>query len=95
MPLYAEGSPLTGTSVYSLARRTFVRVSTEYLTPGRNLRVDDDDVELNVFGCLVDILGTNCDQCLSMVQCCFTSTETVRVIRTGGPGRPPRLSHSS
>ena len=22
------------------------------------------------------ILGTNCDQCLSMVQCCFTSTET-------------------
>ena len=26
----------------------------------------------------VDILGTNCDQCLSMVQCCFTSTETVR-----------------
>ena len=25
----------------------------------------------------VDILGENCDQCLSMVQCCFTSTETV------------------
>ena len=22
-----------------------------------------------------DILGTNCDQCLSMVQYCFTSTE--------------------
>ena len=30
----------------------------------------------------VDILGTNCDQCLSMVQCCFKSTETVRLIRT-------------
>ena len=30
----------------------------------------------------VDILGTNFDQCLSMVQCCFTSTETVRLIRT-------------
>ena len=30
-----------------------------------------------------------------MVQCCFTSTETVRLIRTGSPGRPPRLSHSS
>ena len=29
-----------------------------------------------------------------MVQCCFTSTETVRLIRTGSPGRPPRLSHS-
>ena len=30
----------------------------------------------------VDILGTNCDQCRSMVQCCLTSTETVRLIRT-------------
>ena len=38
---------------------------------------------------------TNCDQCLSMVQCCFTPTETVRLIRTDSPGRPPRLSHSS
>ena len=41
----------------------------------------------------VDILGTNCDQCT--VQCCFTSTKTVRLIRTESPGRPPRLSHSS
>ena len=29
-----------------------------------------------------------------MVQCCFTSTETIRLIRTGSPGRPPRLSYS-
>ena len=43
----------------------------------------------------VDTLGTNCDQCRSMVQCCFTSTETVRLIRTESPRRPPRLSHSS
>ena len=43
----------------------------------------------------VDILGTNCDQCRSTVQCCFTSTETVRLIRMESPGRPPRLSHSS
>ena len=43
----------------------------------------------------VDILGTNCDQCLSMVQYCFTSTKTIRLIRTESPGRPPRLSHSS
>ena len=43
----------------------------------------------------VDILGTNCDQCRSTVQCCFTSTEPVRLIRTKSPGRPPRLSHSS
>ena len=56
---------------------------------------DDDDVELHVLGCRVDILGTNCDQCVSMVQCCFTSTETVKLIRTGSPGRPPRLSHRS
>ena len=42
-----------------------------------------------------DILGTNCDQCLSMVQCCFTATETIRLIRTWSPGRTPRLSHSS
>ena len=44
---------------------------------------------------LVDILGTNCDQCLSTLQCCFTSTEIIRLIRTESPGRPPRLSHSS
>ena len=56
---------------------------------------DDDVVELNVLGCRVDILGTNCDQCVRMVQCCFTSTETIRLIRTWSPGRPPRLSHSS
>ena len=42
----------------------------------------------------VDILGTNCDQCLSMLQCCFASTETVRLIWTESPWRPPRLSHS-
>ena len=28
-------------------------------------------------------------------RCCFTSTETVRLIRDGSPRRPPRLSHSS
>ena len=47
---------------------------------------DDDDVELNVLGCLADILGTNCDQCVCMVQCCFTSTETIRLIRTAQDG---------
>ena len=48
---------------------------------------DDDDVELHVLGCRVDILGTNCDQCRSTVQCCFTSTETIRLIRTESPGK--------
>ena len=43
----------------------------------------------------VDILGTSWDQCRSMVQYCFTSTETRRLVRTDSPGRPPRLSHSS
>ena len=42
----------------------------------------DDDIEINVLGCRVDILGTNCDQCVSMVQCDFTSTETIRLLRT-------------
>ena len=51
---------------------------------------DDDDVQLNVLGCRVDTLGTNCDQCVSMVQCCFTATKTVRLIGTESPGRPPR-----
>ena len=44
---------------------------------------------------LVDILGTNCDQCQSTVQYCFTSMETVRLVRMESPGRPPRFSHSS
>ena len=40
----------------------------------------DDGVELYCLGCRVEILGTNCDQCVSMVQRCFTSTETIRLI---------------
>ena len=43
----------------------------------------------------VDILGTSWDQCVSMVQYCFTSMETRRLVRTDSPGRPPRLSHNS
>ena len=43
----------------------------------------------------VDILGTSWNQCVSMVQYCFTSMETIRLVRTDNPGRPPRLSHSS
>ena len=43
----------------------------------------------------VDVLGTSCDQCRSMVQYIFTSTETRRLVRTDSPGRPPRLTHSS
>ena len=43
----------------------------------------------------VDILGTSWDQCRSMVQYSFTSTETRRLVRTDSPGQLPRLSHSS
>ena len=43
----------------------------------------------------VNVLGTNCDQCRSTVQCCFMSTDTIRLVRTESPGWPPRLSHSS
>ena len=35
---------------------------------------DDDEVMLNVLRCQLT-LGTSCDQCRSMVQYCFTSTE--------------------
>ena len=42
-----------------------------------------------------DILGTSSDQCRSMVQYSFTSTETRKLVRTDSPGQPPRLSHSS
>ena len=45
-----------------------------------------DDEEYDVLRCRVDILGTNCDQCVCMVQCCFTSTETIRLIRDGEKG---------
>ena len=55
--------------------------------------LDDDDVELNVLGCRVDTLGTNCDQCVCMVQYSFTSTETVRFLRTGSPGRGAQDGH--
>ena len=50
-------------------------------------RDDDDEVELHVLGCRLtsDILVTNCDQWRSTVQCCFTSIETVRLIRTESP----------
>ena len=54
------------------------------------------------FGCVAlcprmsaDVLGTSRDQRRSMVQYNFTSTETRRLVRTGSPGRPPRLSYSS
>ena len=47
--------------------------------------LDADAVELHVPGCrLTYYIGTNCDQCLSTVQCCFTSTKTVRLIGTDG-----------
>ena len=52
----------------------------------------DGDVELQCPWMSVDILGTNCDQCVSMVQYCFTYTETIRLVRTESPGRPPTFT---
>ena len=43
----------------------------------------------------IDILGSSWDQYMSVVQYSFTSTKTMRLVRTGSPGRPPQLSHSS
>ena len=43
-----------------------------------------------------DMLGTSWDQCWSMVQYSFTSTETRRLVRTDSPPPPPPPpSHSS
>ena len=43
----------------------------------------------------VDILRTSLDQCQSMVQYCFTSMETIRLVRTDSPGRPGLDSHTA
>ena len=53
-------------------------------------------VLLKVLQCrLTQLLGTSWDQCRSMVQYSFTSTETIRLVRTDSPWRPHRLSHRS
>ena len=44
---------------------------------------DDDDDDASCPRMSADILGTNCDQCRSMGQCYFTSTETVGLSGTG------------
>ena len=54
-----------------LGCRTDAGTSVRYR---RDKAEDVVDVELNVLGgCRVDILGTNRDQSVSMIQCCFTS----------------------
>ena len=78
-----------------VSSRLMLLGGTAALSPPVWASDDDDDGELNVLGCRVDILGTNCDQCVCMVQCCFTPTESIRLIRTESPGRPPPFSHSS
>ena len=68
---------------------------TDWLSTTLISIVDDDVDRASCPRRSADILGTNCDQYLSTVQCCFTSTETVRLVREESPGRPPRLSDSS
>ena len=41
-----------------------------------------------------DRLGTSWGQCRCMVQYCFTSTETIRLVRTDSPGPTLRASFS-
>ena len=72
--LEATLSPTKTTSAF--------RCQTYYRFVNPSMPRGDGDVELNVLGRLVDTLWKNYDQCVSMVQCCFTSTETVRLIRT-------------
>ena len=54
--------------------RTAIFFTPQFASVAVSLATCDDDVELHVLGRRVDILGTNCDQCVSMVQCRFTST---------------------
>ena len=51
---------------------------TDWLSTTLISIVDDDVDRASCPRRSADILGTNCDQYLSTVQCCFTSTETVR-----------------
>ena len=67
-------------------------------SPGRPPRLSHSSWALStetVRLCCLMSLDVGWDQCRSMVQYCFTSTETRRLVRTDSPGRPPRLSHSS
>ena len=75
--LLGYGEPRTATSTFT---QLLSRLDLHLLL----MSLYVDVVEFNVLGCRVDILGTNCDQCVR-----------IRLIRTGSPGRPPRLSHSS
>ena len=52
------------------AERVYQQATVRSLCPQsrKSLLTNDDDVELNVLGCRVDMLGTNCDQCVCMVQ---------------------------
>ena len=68
----------------SIFHRTLIRrtAGSQACTIRPRVDDDDDDVELYVLEGRVDILGTNCDQCVSTAHCCFTSTETVKLIMT-------------
>ena len=46
-------------------------------------QTDDDDVGLNVLRCRADVLGTHSNFHKRLVECCFTSTETVDLLGTG------------
>ena len=70
-PAVATSQPARRLQSYFLSHYEYGSVAT-----------DDDEVALHVLGCRVDILETNCDQCVCVVQCCFTSTDTIRLIRT-------------
>ena len=59
-----------------------------------SLPVDDDDVALNVLGCRADIRNKLWPVRVHGSLLLY-SHRNHRLIRTGSPGRPPQLSHSS
>ena len=63
--------------------------------PGRPTRLSPSSWALLLLCCLMSSdVGWHIRDKLRPSMC-FTSTETVRFVRTESPGRPPRLSHSS
>ena len=60
-PAMSEGSSLIQMALFqsSVLRTVLAYYSASCVREAASL--NDDDVELNVLGCRVDILGTNCD----------------------------------
>ena len=67
------------------------RIVTSFNNKEQDLMIKEGDRGLDVvfrYYCVGRIVGSLNKL---LLKCCFTSTETVRLIRDGSPGRPPRF----